>query len=208
VDSSRFDTLAKSVASSSSRRRLLAGFLGAAVGLVASKTSDARTCSGEGVICRENANCCIGTCGAKDRTGRRRCQCQAETDCPTPACFQATCAGTTCEIAPIPAGTRCESDAGTCDQNNVCAIGKQLRVSFSPTDNLAYCFVNVELIGFEASTNVPVQLGVPVAHPNAFLTTSATGYAFGAPIGSYEKFNTFVTVTAGGLTTDRVAIAC
>jgi hypothetical protein len=72
MDGSRFDSLTRSLAVSGSRRRLLGGFAAGALGLVGLREVDA-ACRNVGLICRENANCCSGYCGPKDKTGRRRC---------------------------------------------------------------------------------------------------------------------------------------
>jgi hypothetical protein len=76
VDETRFDHLAKSVASS--RRKLLRGLaVAAGGGLLAAGEfgkADAAVCRQHGQICREDANCCFGTCSKPDATGRRRCQ--------------------------------------------------------------------------------------------------------------------------------------
>lgn len=72
MDSARFDALVKSVASSTSRRRVLAGLAGSVLGVLGLHGADARTCSAVGTICRENATCCSGICSiSSDR--RRRC---------------------------------------------------------------------------------------------------------------------------------------
>jgi hypothetical protein len=97
VDGSQFDTLAKRLASSCSRRDTLKGLgkamavaLGIAgpIGLIArSDSSDARTCSAGGVVCREDATCCSTDCLAPDRYGRRRCACERDqTTCGIQCC--------------------------------------------------------------------------------------------------------------------------
>jgi hypothetical protein len=57
VDGSRFDNLARSLAQSGSRRRLVAGLLGGALGLVGFDRAGAVACRTPGQLCRENANC-------------------------------------------------------------------------------------------------------------------------------------------------------
>jgi hypothetical protein len=121
VDSARFDALVKTVASSSSRRRVLAGLAGSALGLFGLRSGDARTCTAVGTICREHANCCSGLCGPKDAIGRRRCQCHSPADCPTPTgqCQTATCLAGTCgETAP--GVVTCEGNCCT-DPAQICA---------------------------------------------------------------------------------------
>jgi hypothetical protein len=75
MDGSRFDALARSLSESGSRRRLIGGLVAGALGLSRVRSAEGRTCTGIGSVCREHATCCSGLCGAKDRTGRRRCTC-------------------------------------------------------------------------------------------------------------------------------------
>ena len=73
MDDRSFDAFARSFARSSRRRlakRLLGGTAAGLLGLVGADAA-AATCRRPGDVCRENANCCSGSCGPKDRTGRR-----------------------------------------------------------------------------------------------------------------------------------------
>lgn len=100
MDGNRFDSLARTLAERGSRRRLIGGLVAGALGLAGLDRAGARTCTGLGSICREHAGCCSGFCGPKDRTGRRRCQCDAAADCPPPpVCHVATCTNGTCAVA-------------------------------------------------------------------------------------------------------------
>jgi hypothetical protein len=76
VDDSRFDQLTKSVASS--RRKLLRGLAVAAGGglLAAHDLSGAAAavCRRHGQTCREDANCCSGSCVGNGPLGRRVCE--------------------------------------------------------------------------------------------------------------------------------------
>jgi hypothetical protein len=144
MDGHRFDEWARTLAASGSRRRLLGGFAAAALGLAGVRTGQA-ACRAPGNICRENANCCSGLCGPKDRTGRRRCHCRTEADCPAPSnqCRAATCDDGICgeEIldettCALPGGSGfcrggtcqdlsggCTSALGTCSVNNQVPCG-------------------------------------------------------------------------------------
>jgi hypothetical protein len=73
MDDSRFDALARSLVAPGSRRRLLAGLAAGALGVIGVGPAGARTCSRNGLVCREHASCCSGYCGPKDAIGRRRC---------------------------------------------------------------------------------------------------------------------------------------
>jgi hypothetical protein len=76
VDDGRFDQLTKCAASS--RRKLLRGLIATAGGgLLAANglgDADAAVCRQHGQTCREDSNCCTGTCSRADISGRRRCQ--------------------------------------------------------------------------------------------------------------------------------------
>jgi hypothetical protein len=125
VDGSRFDLLTRILATSSSRRRLLAGLASGALGLTGVRLADARTCTGLGSVCRAHASCCSGSCGPKDRTGRRRCGCATAADCPAPGpCLDAVCVTATgrCETRPSTNGTAC-NDRNACTQNDTCQNG-------------------------------------------------------------------------------------
>jgi hypothetical protein len=121
MDHTRFDSLAKSVATSSSRRALLAGIAAGALGFIGLRGADARTCSPPGIVCRDSRTCCSGSCGQKDRFGRRYCQCTADSQCPAARheCQVATCAGGVCSTANATDGTECRAGDGIC-QGGVC----------------------------------------------------------------------------------------
>lgn len=72
MDGTRFDDLARSLVSRSSRRRIIAGLAAGLVTIAGRHQADARTCSADGTVCREHANCCSGTCGT-GRRGRKTC---------------------------------------------------------------------------------------------------------------------------------------
>jgi hypothetical protein len=57
VDGSRFDALTKSLTGPGTRRRLIGGLVASGLGLAGWRSAEARTCSGTGTVCRENANC-------------------------------------------------------------------------------------------------------------------------------------------------------
>src|SRR5688572_22079944 len=86
MEGQRFDEIARTFAKSSSRREALRRFgavaAGAGLALLGRGRTEAAACRGEGAVCREHANCCSGTCGPKNQTGRRTCICDAgETLC-------------------------------------------------------------------------------------------------------------------------------
>jgi hypothetical protein len=120
MDGSHFDDLTRAMSSTDTRRRLLAGLAASVLGLVGVRAGEARRCSPPVEICRDHATCCSGTCGEKDRFGRRRCvECQSATVCPpaSDSCHVATCdpvAG--CVETPL-TGTDCAQglcQAGVC----------------------------------------------------------------------------------------------
>jgi hypothetical protein len=80
VDGNRFDELAKALGGSASRRTVLRALVGAAgagilgvIGWGGGRGDAAETCRNGGEVCRKHGDCCSGTCGPQDRTGRRRC---------------------------------------------------------------------------------------------------------------------------------------
>ncbi len=81
MEGQRFDEFARTLSEGVSRRtvlrRLGALAAGAGLALLGRGRGEAATCRGIGATCREHANCCLGNCGPKDRTGRRRCVCEA-----------------------------------------------------------------------------------------------------------------------------------
>ncbi len=119
MDDQAFDRLAKSVAAPS-RRTLLKGAVGAFFGgtlAVSGLSTVAAAGRPGGSICRKNGDCASGVCGPKDGTGRQRCGCATEAECPAPAdaCSAATCTAGVCGIAP----------SGTC-ACTVCPAGQTL----------------------------------------------------------------------------------
>lgn len=116
MDDIRFDRFVQSLAATGSRRRLLAGVAAGVLGLAGLDRAGARTCSAPGSVCREHATCCSGVCGPKDRSGRRRCQCQSPADCRQPdQCHAATCIDGACGEVIL--------TGQTCDDRNVCTTG-------------------------------------------------------------------------------------
>ena len=73
MDGSRFDALTKSLALSGSRRRVLAGLLGGALGAVGLGRAEGAECRPDNSTCREHANCCSKLCNPPDAQHRRRC---------------------------------------------------------------------------------------------------------------------------------------
>jgi hypothetical protein len=132
VDADRFDAIARAVAASGSRRRLLVGALAGVLGIAGRGHAEAVVCRTPGQLCRENANCCSRLCG-KDATGRRVCRCQSAADCPTPrgGCQQATCEAGVCLTGPVVCtapGDACVNGGCTCTVGGVCG-------SFQPCAN-------------------------------------------------------------------------
>lgn len=76
MESRYFDEVTRSVAQAGTRRGMLRGVGGALVGVAAgmfgSSRVSAATCRGVNEICRENANCCSGSC-VEGSAGRRVC---------------------------------------------------------------------------------------------------------------------------------------
>jgi hypothetical protein len=120
MDGRDFDALTRSLSGSGSRRRMVAGLAAGVLGLVGLRSAEAASCRAAGNICRENANCCSGLCGPKDRSGRRRCHCQSLADCPAPdQCRAATCDDGICGEE-ILVGQDCTADACTCTAGGSC----------------------------------------------------------------------------------------
>lgn len=121
MDGNRFDALARSFASSQTRRGLLGGSAGALLAAVApGRWGVAAGRRLPGQICRTSGDCASGICGPKDNTGRRRCSCGAASDCPVPsnACLAATCVSGVCQTAPR-TGEACD-DRNACTTNSTC----------------------------------------------------------------------------------------
>jgi hypothetical protein len=165
MDGSRFDDIARSLASPATRRRFFAGLVGSALGLAGFRGVDAAECRAAGRVCSAHATCCSGRCGAKDRTGRRTCACPTgtafcggrcvdpatafQTDpancgacgnrCPRAECLVTTCSGGICGLAADP-----EPEGEPCDDGNPCTIdscdpqtGRCLNTPKSCNDNNA-----------------------------------------------------------------------
>lgn len=120
MDDSKFDALTKSLSRVSSRRAALRASVGALIASVTvTHAADAAVCRPTGSICRKDADCCDGTCGAADATGRRRCGCGP--DCTNDCCFGVCCEHLThcdhqtrqCEWSCFIAGTRIAMADGT-----------------------------------------------------------------------------------------------
>jgi hypothetical protein len=81
MDDLRFDRLTRVVATSSSRRRLLAGLIAtvAAGGVSGAEAARSRPCQRLGVQCTRSGQCCTGVCRTQSLPGRWRrqvCDCQ------------------------------------------------------------------------------------------------------------------------------------
>jgi hypothetical protein len=136
MDDATFDRLAQSWALPGSRRRLLAGLVAGAFGLVGLGEAGAAACRPVGSVCREHANCCSKRCGDKDATGRRRCACQESGDCPPPAtCRAVTCETGACVASVVADTTPCTASggaAGTC-QGGACVVPTTTTTTTSTT---------------------------------------------------------------------------
>lgn len=122
MDDARFDRLTRAFAGGSRRALLKAGMAAVAGGALTrvglGEARAAQTPRGPGSICRKDADCDIGICGPKDRTGRSRCVCVEASDCPLPrgaVCREATCTAGVC-------GTRVTVEAA-CQPANRCLTG-------------------------------------------------------------------------------------
>jgi hypothetical protein len=101
VDGSRFDGIARALAASGSRRRVLAGLAAGVLGIAGRNRAEAVACRTPGELCRGNPDCCSRAC-ATDAAGRRVCQCRTQADCPSPAnkCLAAACDDGACGTTP------------------------------------------------------------------------------------------------------------
>ncbi len=120
MDQNRFDSIAKRVATSTSRRSLLkaggAAAVGAIAGLFGNKGSIAATLRGPGVVCRKNGDCVSGICGAPDFSGRRKCECAPNQVICGSKCVDPTTAYQTDK-------KNCGSCGHRCTGSNVCCQG-------------------------------------------------------------------------------------
>jgi hypothetical protein len=146
MDGERFDFLARDVASTGTRRRMIGSIAGATLALLGFRGVQGRACSAPGVTCREGANCCSGLCGPADARGRRHCICPpgqeacdgacVEPDaynfdplncgscghrCPRDTCNVAACNCGDCGFDPDPDrfGSTCD-DGNPCTENDLC----------------------------------------------------------------------------------------
>jgi hypothetical protein len=129
VDDSRFDDLARNLASSSRRSLLkragkavaltlgVGGPVGAAIW---SREGDAAACRSAAQSCQSDANCCSGICGNPDWRGRRFCECPPNTfgcerECCSPGfvCSQGTCVSPTASRTPTNAPTNTPTSTPT-----------------------------------------------------------------------------------------------
>lgn len=120
MDDNQFDRIARVIGSGSSRRNVLKTLAGGTFAAAASfaglgEASAAARKRGGGVVCSKNADCESDFCAPRDRTGRRYCDCLAES--PAATCDGAC--GTTfnncgqpvdCEPCCIERGQACEGD--------------------------------------------------------------------------------------------------
>lgn len=114
MDGSRFDSLTRSFAQTGSRRRLIGGLIGGAVGLVGLRQTEAAECRELGHICRENANCCSLNCLPPDALHRRRCGAAPTTPPPTTPPPPTTTPTPTTTTTPAP------PFQSTCSTDNFC----------------------------------------------------------------------------------------
>ncbi|MCC6790727.1 MAG: hypothetical protein IT336_03525 [Thermomicrobiales bacterium] len=119
MDGSRFDELIRRLGTARSRRsalRLLAGSAAAgAASILGRGGAEAAAKRGLGDICRKHADCSSSLCGSRDASGRQRCQCRVEEDCPAPpACYEAVCQSGACgTVATVDFQTD-PTNCGTC----------------------------------------------------------------------------------------------
>jgi hypothetical protein len=149
MDGSRFDQIARALADVQDRRSLLRKVAGAAsaalvaaVGLNESGEA-ASICRTGGAICRKNQECCSGTCGPTDATGRQRCTCTTQ---------QLQACQSSGGVLQPPGTVLC--CAGTCLPNNVsncgscgtsCAANESCcKPAFSPVGSTARICVDLK----------------------------------------------------------------
>jgi hypothetical protein len=136
MDTSRFDTLTRTLTSAGSRRRALvalSGVFGLAMGMASTQDSEAKK---KCPLCKKRKNgkckknrpdgtacpggtCQSGRCIAAAPSLPPPPPCATAAACPVPPasqlCAQATCIGGTCGIGPKAANTVCRPIAGECD---------------------------------------------------------------------------------------------
>jgi hypothetical protein len=155
MDGSRFDDMAKSLAIGS-RRSLLKAGIGSALGLMVSGigregSRAAQLKRGAGEICRKPGDCASGFCGQKDRTGRGRCSCQNNADCPQTisniACGSTNCIAGAC-VTQVNIGAQC-------DDGNLCTTGETCQVDGECVGTSVICTPSnqcQEIVGCDGST--------------------------------------------------------
>jgi hypothetical protein len=75
MERSKSDALIKSLSGAANRRTALkAGAAAFVASLGIARASEAATCREIQAICRKDGDCCSGSCGPSDATGRRRCR--------------------------------------------------------------------------------------------------------------------------------------
>jgi hypothetical protein len=121
MDGKGFDHLTRSLALSSTRRRVLAGLAAGVLGVIGSGQADAAVCRSVGRTCRGHGNCCSHLCGPKDTGGHRVCQCQSPADCPVPEqCHEVTCQNGVCGTN-VTTGKAC-GEGKTCCASGDCGV--------------------------------------------------------------------------------------
>ena len=129
MDPDRFDRIAKSLAAPGSRRRVLGGLLGGALGLLGRGRAAAdHGCRHPGAACTRGTQCCSRDC----RSGT--CRCTRTSQCPRPGpdrpCTVAACDKATgrCGFKNKPRGAPCDDGVActtgdTCDGQGACRPG-------------------------------------------------------------------------------------
>src|SRR4051812_26292094 len=106
MEDAKFDALARRLAPGETRRSFAKrlGLVGvaAAVSLGRLESAEAAQCRVPGEICRKPGDCCSGDCGPVDSSGRRRCECTQNSDCPTPRSGWVSCVEGTCTVGTFP----------------------------------------------------------------------------------------------------------
>lgn len=143
MDEIRFDELTRQLGRGISRRTVLSGLagsaLGAVLGLGGSRDASA-ACRKGGAVCRKDGDCCTGVCGEIDASGRGRCQCEpgltlcgtqcrslssdakhcggCDHKCPGSVCGRGVCNDGVCGLSPLP-----NSNGRPCNDGNRCTTG-------------------------------------------------------------------------------------